>query len=90
MPTQISCEHVCCPSTCPQFEGDPKSRPAVPFIADDIIETFDDGRSEEALRLFAEMSKLGQVIYLTHHGHLREMARKVCPSATFHELPSVL
>lgn len=65
-----------------------KSRPAVPFIADDIMETFDDNRSEEALRLFAEMSKLGQVIYLTHHAHLREMARQTCPSATFHELPS--
>jgi hypothetical protein len=49
-------------------------------IADDIIETFDDNRSEEALRVFAEMPKLGQAIYLTHHGHLREMARRVCPS----------
>ncbi len=65
-----------------------KARPAVPFIADDIMETFDNSRSEEALRLFGEMSKLGQVIYLTHHEHLCDIARRVCPAARFHELPS--
>jgi uncharacterized protein YhaN len=66
-----------------------KSRPAVPFIADDIMEAFDDPRSEEALRLFAGMSKVGQVIYFTHHGHIAAKAREVCPSATVHELPPV-
>lgn len=62
------------------------SRQPVPFIADDIMETFDDFRAEEAFRLFGEMAQVGQVIYLTHHPHLCEIARRVCPGATVHEL----
>ncbi|TIL34005.1 AAA family ATPase [Mesorhizobium sp.] len=58
----------------------------VPFIADDIMETFDDFRAEEAFRLFADMARVGQVIYLTHHQHLCEIARRVCPNAQIHEL----
>ncbi len=60
---------------------------AVPFIADDILETFDDFRAEEAFRLFAEMAEVGQVVYLSHHRHLCRIAREVCPSASIHELP---
>jgi len=62
------------------------SRQPVPFIADDIMETFDDFRAEEAFRLFGEMAQVGQVIYLTHHPHLCEIARRVCSGATVHEL----
>ncbi|MBB4063258.1 ATP-binding protein [Gellertiella hungarica] len=54
-------------------------RPPVPFIADDIMETFDEPRSEEVFRLFGEMARIGQVIYLTHHRHLCEIARTVVP-----------
>lgn len=61
-------------------------RPAVPFIADDIMETFDHVRSEEVFRLFGDMAKVGQVIYLTHHQHLCDIAKKVVPGATVHEL----
>ncbi|ATU95415.1 AAA family ATPase [Phyllobacterium zundukense] len=61
-------------------------RPSVPFIADDIMETFDEPRSEEVFRLLAEMSKIGQVIYLTHHRHLCEIAQKVVPTVRIHEL----
>ncbi len=63
------------------------TRRAVPFVADDIMETFDDFRAEEAFRLFAEMAGVGQVIYLTHHRHLIDIARAVCPSVTVHRLP---
>ena len=42
----------------------PTRRP-VPFIADDIMETFDDDRAMETFRLFGEMVKVGQVIYFT-------------------------
>ena len=59
----------------------------VPFIADDILETSDDFRAKEAFRLFAEMAKVGQVIYLGHHRHLCGIAQDVCPSVTIHELP---
>ncbi|ESZ04810.1 AAA family ATPase [Mesorhizobium sp. L48C026A00] len=61
-------------------------RPSVPFIADDIMETFDHFRSEEVFRLFGEMASAGQVIYLTHHQHLCEIARAVVPGVTIHEL----
>ncbi|MGA8714792.1 MAG: hypothetical protein WB647_17475, partial [Roseiarcus sp.] len=63
-----------------------KVRVPAPFIADDIMETFDHFRAEEALRLFAEMGRVGQVIYFTHHLHLAEIAQRVCPDARVHEL----
>ncbi len=63
-----------------------RTRRPVPFIADDIMETFDDFRAEEAFRLFAEMAQTGQVIYLTHHPHLCEIAQRVCPGVRVHEL----
>jgi len=63
-----------------------RSRQPVPFIADDIMETFDDSRTEAALRVFAEMAQVGQVIYLTHHNHVRLMAERVIPSVRVHHL----
>ncbi|WP_454659095.1 AAA family ATPase [Bosea beijingensis] len=57
-----------------------RARSVVPFVADDIMETFDDFRAEEAFRLFADMAQAGQVIYLTHHRHLCDIARSVCPT----------
>ena len=63
-----------------------KLRPSVPFIADDIMETFDHLRSEEVFRLFSEMANVGQVIYLTHHKHLCEIAKSVVPNVVIHEL----
>jgi len=62
------------------------TRQTVPFIADDIMETFDDFRAEETFKLFAGMAKVGQVIYLTHHRHLCDIAKSVCPDVTIHEL----
>ena len=63
-----------------------KSRKPVPFLADDIMETFDNDRAAEAFRLLAEMGKTGQVIYLTHHVHLCDIARAECPGVTVHIL----
>ncbi len=65
------------------------NRAPIPFIADDIMETFDDFRAEEAFRLFTEMAGRGQVIYLTHHQHLTEIAKKVCPSVRLHDLETI-
>ena len=62
------------------------ARPSVPFIADDIMETFDEPRSEEVFRLLGEMSKIGQVIYLTHHRHLCDMAKAVVPGVQVHSI----
>ena len=63
-----------------------QARAPAPFVADDIMETFDHFRAEEALRLFAEMGRVGQVIYFTYHQHLSEIAKTVCPEARVHEL----
>jgi len=63
-----------------------KLRPTVPFVADDIMETFDDFRAEETLKVMGDMSRLGQVIYLTHHGHLRDIAERTVPGVRLHEL----
>ena len=43
-----------------------------------------------AFRLFTEMAGVGQVIYLSHHRHLCEIAREVCPNVTIHELPELV
>jgi uncharacterized protein YhaN len=66
-----------------------RTRPSLPFIADDIMETFDDFRAEEAFRLFAGMAEVGQVIYMTHHRHLIPIARAVCSSIKIHEIESL-
>ncbi|RVJ72678.1 ATP-binding protein [Sinorhizobium medicae] len=62
------------------------TRETLPFIADDIMETFDDGRAGRAFELMAEMAEVGQVIYLTHHEHLCDIARTACPGVTIHRL----
>ncbi|WP_037408002.1 sugar translocase, partial [Shinella sp. DD12] len=62
------------------------SREIVPFIADDIMETFDDRRALNALTVMGAMATGGQVIYLTHHEHLCDLAKKACPDVTIHEL----
>jgi uncharacterized protein YhaN len=60
----------------------------LPFFADDILESFDDDRSEETFSLLHEISKKGQVIYLTHHRHLCEIAKSVVGKGLrIHELP---
>lgn len=44
----------------------------------------------ETFRLQVKMSKLGQVIYLTHHKYLCDIARSVCPSVHINDMQSVL
>jgi uncharacterized protein YhaN len=62
------------------------TRTPVPFIADDIMESFDEDRSEEALAQLSVMARSGQVIYLTHHRHICDIAQSVCPSVSLHRL----
>ncbi len=52
-------------------------RPPLPFVADDIMESFDDARAGAAFQVLARMAEKGQVIYLTHHQHLLDLARKI-------------
>ncbi|MDO5656756.1 MAG: metallophosphoesterase [Paracoccus sp. (in: a-proteobacteria)] len=63
-----------------------QSRPTLPVIADDIMETFDNDRLPAAFVLLEEMSRVGQVIYLTRHRHLCKIALTACPGANIIEL----
>ena len=49
--------------------------PALPFIADDLLQTFDDyGRTANALAALADLSQHMQVIVLSHHRQLIDAA----------------
>lgn len=63
-----------------------QNRPTVPFIADDIMETFDNGRAAQSFAVLSDMARVGQVIYLTHHAHLCDIARTVTPGVRVHDL----
>ena len=56
-----------------------QSAMAVPFIADDILQTFDNRRAAAALRALCELSNDLQVIVLTHHPHLQAVAKTLDP-----------
>lgn len=61
----------------------------VPFIIDDILISFDDGRSTAALEIFAELARKTQVVFFTHHEHLVALAQeRLSPGELFvHRLP---
>jgi len=51
-------------------------REPLPFIVDDILIMFDDGRANATLKALARLSEKTQVIFFTHHEHLVQLARK--------------
>lgn len=55
-----------------QMAGD---RP-LPFIADDLFVNFHDSRSRAGLAALGQLSRSTQVIFLTHHQHLVNVARE--------------
>jgi len=48
----------------------------LPFVADDILEKFDNARTSAALDLLGQISRSGQALYFTHHEHVVDLARK--------------
>ncbi len=48
----------------------------LPFIADDLLATFDDARAAAALGLLAALGRQTQVILFTHHAHVADLARR--------------
>ena len=54
---------------------------ALPFIADDILQTSDDVRAAAALRALVALTAHTQVILLTHHRHLLALAEALPESA---------
>lgn len=63
-------------------------RVPLPFVADDILESFDERRTAAAFGLMTDMARRGQVIYLTHHRHLADIARAAHAGVRVHELPA--
>lgn len=48
----------------------------LPFIADDLFVNFHDQRSRAGLHVLGALARQTQVIFLTHHEHLVEVARE--------------
>lgn len=48
----------------------------MPIVLDDILVNFDEGRAEAAVGLLAELGQKWQVLLLTHHAHVADMARR--------------
>ncbi|CCH32862.1 histone-like nucleoid-structuring protein Lsr2 [Actinosynnema sp. NPDC047251] len=48
--------------------------PTLPVVLDDVLMTFDDARAAAALRVMAELAKRWQVIVLSHHTHISQLA----------------
>jgi uncharacterized protein YhaN len=57
--------------------------PSPPFIGDDILQTFDDDRALAAMQVLMEVSQHVQVILLTHHRHLLDLAARL-PQGSVH------
>jgi uncharacterized protein YhaN len=53
----------------------------LPFLADDLFVTFDDDRARAGLEVLGELSRSTQVLFFTHHAHLRGLAAEVFGSA---------
>ena len=52
----------------------------MPFIVDDILIHFDDTRSKATLQVLSELAEQTQVIFLTHHRHLLDLANENLPA----------
>jgi uncharacterized protein YhaN len=53
---------------------------AVPVLFDDVLLESDDERAQRILAALAELATLTQVLVLTHHRHLVEIARATLPA----------
>ena len=53
----------------------------MPFIADDLLSSFDDPRTANVLELLAEFGRRSQVIVFTHHEQVANLAQSRIPGA---------
>lgn len=66
-------------------EAQAASTEPLPFIADDLLATFDDRRASAALALLTRLGATTQTILFTHHAHLAELAAR--QGAVVREMP---
>ena len=66
-----------------------QSHEPIPFVVDDILLNFDDGRATAALQALVELSHRTQVLFFTHHRHIIDLANAHLPpeDVFVHELP---
>nr|WP_294506619.1 AAA family ATPase [uncultured Rhodopila sp.] len=55
----------------------------LPFIGDDILQTFDDERALAAMRVLTDLSHRTQIILLTHHQHVVDLSARL-PAGSVH------
>ena len=55
----------------------------LPVIFDDILVQFDDERAKAAFQLFHQLAQKTQVIFLTHHDHLENVATQALGQGRF-------
>lgn len=53
----------------------------IPFIADDLFVNFDDDRAKAGLNVLSELAASTQILFFTHHVHLRNMGQTVAALA---------
>lgn len=57
----------------------------LPFLADDLFVNFDDERAEAGFRVLADLAKVTQVLFFTHHPHLVAIGRTVVGADAYAE-----
>jgi len=55
-------------------------RSPIPLILDDILINFDDERSKATLEILGELGQKTQILFLTHHPRLVELAQAAVPN----------
>ncbi|WP_338666007.1 AAA family ATPase [Pararoseomonas sp. SCSIO 73927] len=55
----------------------------LPFVGDDVLQSFDDRRAAAAFRALLRLSETTQVILLTHHEHLSQVLQATMPESSF-------
>lgn len=55
----------------------------LPFLADDLFVNFDDDRARAGLEVLGELSRSTQVLFFTHHAHLKLLAEDVFGQGAF-------
>lgn len=48
--------------------------------------TFDDDRACSGLQVLGDLSRTTQVLFFTHHAHLRDLAEALFPGLSVHDL----
>ena len=57
-----------------------ETAPPFPFIVDDLFVNFDDARSSAGFKILGDLACKTQVVFLTHHVHLLDVARMAIPN----------